>query len=249
MKRSKGKHNTRAHHGKISGFRRSYKSATKLLERERNHIRTTGRERRVRERAAALEAGRAAPSKSQQKTDFGTARSPSTPSRVRLRFPAPLQGHTAAARRGAVSKGHTSLLCQPVACPLSLRLLRWPGSGGCRDGELQGKADCIRRKRPRSPRATAQLAKARKALGPRRDFSDSATGTARPPLRRNPGPDARPDHPARTQNTGVFWPAGSQAHAHARVHTRMYTQPPSPVQEAPSDQSKLRNREQGAKNL
>lgn len=43
MKRSKGKHNTRAHHGKISGFRRSYESATKLLERERNHIRTTGR--------------------------------------------------------------------------------------------------------------------------------------------------------------------------------------------------------------
>lgn len=43
VKRSKGKHNTRAHHGKISGFRRSYESATKLLERERNHIRTTGR--------------------------------------------------------------------------------------------------------------------------------------------------------------------------------------------------------------
>lgn len=110
-------------------------------------------------------------------------------------------------------------------------------------GKLQGKAGWIRRKRPRSPRATAQLAKARKALGPRRDFSDSATGTARPPLRRNPGPDARPGHPAKTQNTGVFWPAGSQARTHARVHTTPIACPGSSIRSKQTEKQRTGSKE------
>lgn len=241
MKRSKGKHNTWARHGKISGFRRSYESATKLLERERNHIQTTGR--RVSGSPGSRSRG-AFEIPAEDGFRYGTFTIDAFS--CAPTFPGIFAGaYGCCSPRGCEQRPHvTAVPARGLSTVFASAEVAWE-----QVGKLQGKADWIRRKRPRSPQATAQLANARKALGPRRDFSDSATGTACPPLRRNPGPDARPDHPAKTQNTGVFWPAGSQARTHARVHTRMYTQPPSPVQEAPSDQSKLRNRERGAKNL
>lgn len=235
MKRSKGKHNTRAHHGKISGFRRSYESATKLLERERNHIRTTGR--RVSGSPGSRSRG-AFEIPAEDGFRYGTFTIDAFP--CAPTFPGIFAGaYGCCSPRGCEQRPHvTAVPARGLSTVFASAEVAWE-----QVGKLQGKADWIRRKRPRSPRATAQLANARKALGLRRDFSDSATGTACPPLRRNPGPDARPGHPAKTQNTGVFWPAGSQARTHARVHTTPIACPGSSIRSKQTEKQRTGSKE------